>query len=116
MADRKLSDVKKVTALVNEFKKKDKPTLAGLARALSIHPDTLYRNIDREDKIGELLLDTYLWMVEKHEEALWDSKNYVAHIFWLKCLKKHITFKENKDIDTQDKIHLTYEIVERTSK
>jgi hypothetical protein len=115
MALRKLSDINEVKKIVEEYKLNTKPTLSGLARALGIHPDTLYRNSDRDDEIGDILVDTYLWLIQKHEEALWDSKNYVSHIFWLKCLKKHMTFKENVDSEKIDKIHFTYEVVDKTN-
>lgn len=92
---RQLNDVKLVKDSIDDYLSHVKyPTLTGVSRILGIHPDTLYRNIDREDDIGDLLLDVYLRIVEAHETGLWD-RSCAGHIFFLKCLKKHITFREN---------------------
>lgn len=113
---RKLDDVKAVGEIIAAYKANPKPTLSGLARALKIHPDTLYRNMDREDDIGDLLMDAYLYMVEMHEEKLYE-KGAVGSIFWLKCLKKYITFKDTPDesIKTPN-LNFTYEIVDKTRR
>lgn len=115
MAKRKWDEhnIEELKKRIDEFKLLKRPTLSGLSRLLEIHPDTLYRNTDREDGVGDILLDAYLWLVQQHEEALWDSKNYGAHIWWLKTLKKHITFNENHDPLMPEEIHFTYELVKK---
>jgi hypothetical protein len=108
---RDLNNVEEVREIVNRYLQTDRPTQSGLARMLRIHRDTLYRNIDREDDIGDILMDAYLYIVQKHEEHLYDS-SCGGSIFYLKTLKKHFTFKENDEVINKP-IDLTFRIIDK---
>lgn len=94
---KKLTDPNKVKKVVDEFCKLEKPTFSKLLMELGIAQRSYYNYLDKNDEISDHLMRASLYMVNKHEEGLYD-KNVAGHIFFLKCFKKVITFRENDTI------------------
>lgn len=107
-----VEDLPRIKEIIDKHLQKTNPTFTELSRLLKIHPDTLYRNTDREDEIGELLLDAYLYIAQKHEENLYNS-GCAGSIFRLKTLKKHLRFNEEKEVNEDNNINLTFNVVDK---
>jgi len=98
MAAEKLTNITEVKKFCNDFKKMEKPTLAGLCRKLKVSAHTFYNKLDRDDEIGHELRDAYMYLIERHEEGLWGTKP-VPHMFYLKTIGKlGFRFKEDDPI------------------
>jgi hypothetical protein len=76
----------------------DTPTISGLILHLGFRSlDTLWKYMDKEDDIGDILTSAYLYIVNKHESKLFD-KACVGSIFWLKSIRKcGFTFNKTED-------------------
>jgi hypothetical protein len=105
MRPKLLNDLEKISAIVCEYKKDPRPTIAGLCRRLEVCPDTLYSKMKDEDEIADKLMEAYTHLVETHEARLHD-KSCVGSIFYLKTLKRFgYEFKENSVVDNSVKDH-----------
>jgi hypothetical protein len=112
---RVLNDLKKIKSVVAEYKKDPKPTISGLCIALSCSPNTLYSAMALGDEISDELEDAYNYLIFAHEKQLWE-KTPVAHIFYLKCIKRFgYQWREQSEdiseVNTQTKF--IFEIVEK---
>jgi len=104
---KKLTDIEAVKKKVDEFKQNKKPTLAGLCRMLKVAPNTLYRAMDDEDEVGDLLMDAYLYLVQMHEEGLYNASCY-GHAFWLRSIRKYIDFSGGETVVDQKNVSKSF--------
>ena len=99
------NDIEFVRSVVRDYLNNPMPTLAGLAKDLGMAYNSLYKYLEADNEIGDLLMQCYYYYVQKHEEGLY-GKSVNGHIFALHCLKKYITFKEfYRDLDLEDEIN-----------
>ncbi len=113
MSKKKLTNLEDVKKIVEEYLKLTKPTLSGLCRKFKVTWNTLYRAMDEENEIGEHLRDAYMFLVQKHEEGLYE-KICSGHMFWLRSIRKYIDFSDNDTVLDQSNIskRFTLQIIE----
>ena len=108
--------------IIAEFITSETPTIAGLIRKCKLHDYNQFHFYMKEKgEIGELFSDAYMYMVQTHEERLFNKGAAVNSIFTLKCLRKlGVSYREMSPEETDDKgkdgTKLTIEVVSKSPK
>ena len=104
---------------LKEFKELKKPTVAKLCRELKFaQRKSLYEYMSRDDEVGKAILDAWLYILEKHEERLYE-RSPTGSIFYLKCMSWNGWEYIDTPTDTSDKTEptkITIEVVDAKSK